>query len=80
MKAVSFSKPSITLTKELPNESMMAKCNMSVVSYQIGLASFGLVINFLYWNSFTWKDEPSVTEDGKFSKEGTISSTLFKCL
>jgi cation-transporting ATPase 13A3/4/5 len=79
LKALSFSKPSITLTKELPNESMMAKCNMLVVSYQIGLASFGLVINFLYWNSFTWTDEPSVV-NGTFSKEGTISSTLFKCL
>lgn len=53
---------------------------MFVVSYQIGLASFGLIINFLYWNSFTWKNEPTVKDDGTFSKEGTISSTLFKCL
>ncbi|CAK64447.1 unnamed protein product (macronuclear) [Paramecium tetraurelia] len=79
LKSISLSKPSILLTKDLPNESMMAISNAAVLSFQIIVASFGLIINFLYWNSFEWDNEPSVV-NGKFSKEGTIQTTLFKSI
>ncbi|CAD8190017.1 unnamed protein product [Paramecium pentaurelia] len=79
LKSISLSKPSITLTKDLPNESMMAISNVAVLSYQILIASIGLIINFLYWNSLEWENEPSVI-NGKFSKEGTIQTTLFKII
>ncbi|CAD8208856.1 unnamed protein product [Paramecium octaurelia] len=79
LKSISLSKPSITLTKELPNESMMALSNVAVLSFQILVASLGLVINFLYWNSLDWENEPGVY-DGKFSKEGTLQTTQFKSM
>lgn len=63
LKGISLSHPGSKLSTVLPQDDMMDKSNIVSISYQIGVASVGLVSNFLYW--FSWDGRADLAEVNK---------------